>query len=217
MIFIVIMYRFSFRIQHRGCSETLLSKKFPEHHITVLDIQAKDPKKKQYLYYIHGQEKAFDKIHSYLQKSRAYKLAREIERTKDTIVLLVVLHQQGYIQNTIQKYNGFLIEHHTVSQGYEYWHIGITEKEIIGKMRSELKKVGKLETLYIGKVEFANTLLSPQQKKIFNYAFKTGYYEIPKKTTIAEIAKVMNLTHATTGEHLLKAENKIIHVMAKKF
>jgi predicted DNA binding protein len=158
------MYKFSFRIQHEGCSETLLSKKHPHHHITVLDIQAKDPKKKQYVYHIHGKQKDFDKIISYLQKSKSYKSTKEIERTKDTLILLVVLYQSGYIQNTIQKHHGFFIEHHTVSAGYEYWHIGVTEKETIEEMRKDLKKAGKLETLYIGKVEFANTLLTAQQK-----------------------------------------------------
>jgi hypothetical protein len=78
------MYKFSFRIQHKGCSETLLSKKFPKHHITVLDIQAKDPKKKQYLYHIYGEQKEFDKIIKYLQKSKSYKITKEIERKKES-------------------------------------------------------------------------------------------------------------------------------------
>lgn len=210
------MYKFSFRIRHKNCAETGLSIKFPKHYVTVLDIQAKDPKKKQYLYYIKGNAKEFDKIIAYLQKSKTYKLTKEVERTKDTLVLLVVLYQQGFIQNTIQKYNGFFIDLHTVSEGYEYWHVGVIERETIEKIRKELKKVGKLETLYIGKVEFDQHLLSPQQKNIFQYAYEQGYYELPRKTTIAKIAKALQLNSATAGEHLLKAENKLIHSMAKK-
>jgi predicted DNA binding protein len=49
-------------------------------------------------------------------------------------------------------------------------------------MRTDLKKAGKLETRYIGKVEFANTLLTSQQKKVFNYAIQHGYYESRKET-----------------------------------
>lgn len=210
------MYKFSFKIRHKGCSETGLSIKFPNHHITVLDIQAKDPKKKQYLYYIKGDAKDFDRILKFLQKSKAYKFAKEIERSKDTIVLLVILYQIRYIQNTIQKYNGFFVEHHTVHEGYEYWHVGVIERETIEKIRKELKKAGRVETLYIGKVDFAQHLLSAQQKKIFNYAFEAGYYEMPRKTTIAKIAAALHLNPATVGEHLLKAENKLIHAMAKR-
>ena len=210
------MYKFSFRIRHKNCSETGLSIKFPKHHITVLDIQAKYPRKKQYLYYIKGNAKEFDKIIMYLQKSKTYKFTKEVERSKDTLVLLVVLYQTGYIQNIIQKYNGFFIDFHTVSEGYEYWHVGVVERDTIEKMRKELRKAGKVETLYIGKVDFEQHLLSPQQKNIFSTAFEVGYYELPRKTTIAKIAKVLQLTPATVGEHLLKAENKLIHAIAKK-
>ncbi len=211
------MYKFSFRIKHKNCAETGLSIKFPKHYITVLDIQARDPKKKQYLYHIKGNAKEFDKIIQYLQKSKTYKFAKEVERSKDTLVLLVMLYQTGYIQNTIQKYNGFFIDLHTVSEGYEYWHVGFIERETIEKIRKELKKVGKIETLYIGKVEFSQHILSPQQKKIFQYAYQQGYYELPRKTTIAKIAKSLQINSATAGEHLLKAENKLIQSMAKKF
>lgn len=76
--------------------------------------------------------------------------------------------------------------------------------------------MGKLKVLYIGEVEFANALLSKQQKKIFDYAYQMGYYEIPRKITISKIAKALNLKHATAGEHLIKAENKMIKAMAKK-
>lgn len=210
------MYKFSFRIKHKNCAETGLSIKFPKHHVTVLDIQARDPKKKQYLYHIKGNAKEFDKIIKYLQKAKAYKLTKEVERSKDTLVLLVILYQTGYIQNTIQKYNGFFIDLHTVEEGYEYWHVGFIERETIEKIRKELKKVGKIETLYIGKVDFSQHILSPQQKKIFQYAYQQGYYELPRKTTIAKIASLLDLTPATVGEHLLKAENKLMKATAEK-
>ena len=208
------MYKFSFRIQHKGCSETALSKRFPEYHITVLDIQAKDTKNKQYLYYIQGNAKEFDKILQQLKKT--YKTAKEIERTKDSLTLLVILHQAGYIQNVIQKNQGFFIDLHTISEGYEYWHIGVVEKASIQKIQQQLKNAGKLEVLYIGKIDFAETLLSKQQKKVFSYAYESGYYQTPRKTTIAQIAHALHLNHSTVGEHLCKAENKLITAMAKK-
>src|SRR3989338_4206820 len=205
-----------FKIRHRGCSETGLSVKYPTHYITVVDIQSTHPKEKQYFYYITGNEKDFDAIIKYLQKSKTYKVTKEIERSKDTLLLLVVLRQTGFVQNLIQKYHGFFIEQHTVYGGWEYWHVGVIDRENIGAMQEEISKIGKLEVLYIGKVEFANTLLSPQQKKVFSYAYEQGYYEIPRKITIDKIASALKLNHATCGEHLLKAENKMIKSMAKK-
>ena len=210
------MYRFSFKIRHKGCYETGCSIKFPKHNITVIDIQSLSSREKQYFYYITGNPKQFDSIIKYLKKSKGYKLIKETERSKDTLLLLVVLNQASYIQNIIQKYNGFLIDLHTVLDGYEYWHVGVLDKSFINKMLKELRKMGDLKTLHIGEVDFVNRLLSEQQKKIFSYAHEQGYYNIPRKTTIAKIATALKLNASTVGEHLLKAENKIINSMAKK-
>ena len=210
------MYKVSFKVRHKGCYETKLSILFPKHHITVVDIQSTHPKKKQYFYYITGDARSFDAIISHLKKSKGYKLTKEIERSKDTLLLLVVLNQKGYIQNVIQKYHGFFIDLHTVTGGYEFWHVGLVDHDSIDPLLRQLKKMGDLKVLSIGHVEFANTLLSPRQKKVFSYAFEQGYYELPRKTTMYKIAKALKLNTATVGEHLLKAENKIIHSVAKK-
>lgn len=210
------MYRFSFKIQHRDCSETGLSIAFPKHHITVFDIQSKNPTEKQYFYHITGNPRDFDAIIVYLHGSKTYKVTKEIERTKDTLLLLVVLKQPRFIQNIIQQHHGFFIDLHTVHGGHEYWHVGAADKNAIRIMQEEIRKVGEMKTLYLGKVDFGHTLLSQQQKRVFSHAFEWGYYEQPRKTTIAKIAKALKLNPATVGEHLLKAENKLIHAMAKR-
>lgn len=210
------MYRFSFKIRHTGCSETGLSLRFPKHHITVLDIQSRNPKEKQYFYHLTGNPKDFDAIIDYLRSSDTYKLTKEIERTSDTLLLVVVLRQPGFIQNTIQKYHGFFIDLHTVHGGYEYWHVGAVDQKAIRAMRDGLRKAGELTTLYLGKVDFGNAILSKQQLNVVRYALEQGYYEQPRKTTVARIAKALRLNPATVGEHLLKAENKLIKLAAKR-
>ncbi len=210
------MYKFSFKIKHKNCAETALSIKFPKYHITVIDIQSRNPKEKQYFYYITGSSQDFDRIVRFLNLSKAYKLTKEVERSKDTLLLLVVLRQVGYVQNIIQKYHGFFIDLHTVYGGYEYWHVGVLDRAVIGSMKDELQHAGEITPLYIGEVDFANILLSRQQKKVFMFAYEQNYYEIPRKTTIAKIAYSLHLNPATAGEHLLKAENKIIKSVARR-
>ncbi|MBR9699443.1 hypothetical protein GOV09_03240 [Candidatus Woesearchaeota archaeon] len=210
------MYKLSFKVRHRNCAETGLSIKFPKHHITVVDIQSTHPKEKQYFYYITGNPRKFDEVVSYLHKAKGFKLVEEIERSTETLLLLVVISQKGYIQNVIQKYHGFFIDLHTVSHGYEYWHIGVVDRQSIDKIIVEAKKMGLLKVLYIGEVGFEHSLLSQQQKKIFKYAYDKGYYSQPRKVTILRIAKAMKLSPATAGEHLLKAENKLINSIARK-
>jgi len=210
------MYRFSFKVRHKNCAETGLSLAFPKHHITVVDIQSTGSKK-QYFYYITGKGDGFDAVLDYLQKSKTFILAKEIERSLNTLLLLVVIKQdKNYVQDIIHKYNGFFIDLHTVYEGYEYWHIGLLEKKNIISLKKELSKMGIIKTLFIGEVEFAPSLLSKQQKKVLTYAYEQGYYELPRKTTIAKIAKSLKLNPATVGEHLLRAGNKIIASVVKK-
>ncbi|MFA6461164.1 MAG: helix-turn-helix domain-containing protein [Candidatus Woesearchaeota archaeon] len=204
------MYKFSFKIRHRNCAETGLSIKFPNHYINVVDIQSKG-NQKQYFYYITGKNHYFDAIIKHLKTSKTYNSVREIERSVDTLLLLVIINQsKNYVQNVITKHHGFFLALHSVYGGYEYWHVGLLEKEIIPLMKKELDKIGEVKTLYIGEAEFAPSLLSTQQKKIFQYAYQQGYYQLPRKTTIAKIAKALKLSPATVGEHLLRAENKLI-------
>lgn len=189
---------------------------FPKQHITVTGIQSHTPREKQYFYYIRGPAKEFDALLQQIKKLRGYTHVEEVERTKDTLQLLVVLHQETYVQTVIQKNHGFLIDFHTVIGGWEYWHVGVTGKKNIIPMMRTLKTMGEYKTLTITKTEFAPALLSPQQKKIFQYACEQGYYQTPRKTTIAKISKALHLSTATVGEHLLKAENKIIVSMANR-
>ncbi len=210
------MYRLSFKIKHRNCAETAFSLAFPSYHITVFDIQSQNARRKQYVYYIHGTSKMFDVMLEYLKPSKSYTFVQELERTSESLVLLVVLHQKSYVQNVIQKHHGFLLEGHTVYGGFEFWHIGSTERKSIDLMLTEFKELGELHVLYIGSTEFSHPLLSKQQKKIIQCAYDLGYYELPRKTTVAKIAKAVKLNHATVGEHLLKAENRLLEQAIKK-
>ncbi|HLD12530.1 MAG TPA: helix-turn-helix domain-containing protein [Candidatus Nanoarchaeia archaeon] len=210
------MYRCSFKIKHKNCYETKLSEEFPEHYIAVIDIQSKNKAQKQYFYSITGEPTAFNKIITYLQTTKHYTYIKEAERTKKQLLLHVELNQLGYVQNLLQRHHSFLIDIHTVYGGYEYWDIGTTNKKNIQHLLKDLRTIGDVNVIYLGEITFAQKLLSEQQKKIFTYAYKNGYYELPRKLTIATIAKHLKLNPSTVGEHLMKAENKLILFAAKR-
>jgi predicted DNA binding protein len=53
--------------------------------------------------------------------------------------------------------------------------------------------------------------ITPKQMKYFTDALYSGYYSIPKKITIQEIAARYNLSESTMEEHLNKAKTKILY------
>jgi predicted DNA binding protein len=52
--------------------------------------------------------------------------------------------------------------------------------------------------------------LTDRQREVIETAFDLGYYEIPRKTTHADIATMLDLSGSTIDEHLRKAEAKLM-------
>lgn len=52
--------------------------------------------------------------------------------------------------------------------------------------------------------------LTDSQQTIVETAVRRGYYDIPRETTYEEIGEELGLTAATVGEHLRKAEAKLV-------
>ena len=52
--------------------------------------------------------------------------------------------------------------------------------------------------------------LTDRQREVIETAFGLGYYEIPRKTTHADIASTLDLSGSTVDEHLRKAEARLM-------
>jgi len=52
--------------------------------------------------------------------------------------------------------------------------------------------------------------LSPRQREVLSVARERGYYEIPRRTTMAEVADALGVERRTAEEHLRRAENKLL-------
>lgn len=57
-------------------------------------------------------------------------------------------------------------------------------------------------------------MLTPKQLEVFELACRNGYYDIPKKITLEELAEDTGLHPATLAEHLHKAEAKLLPILA---
>ena len=55
-----------------------------------------------------------------------------------------------------------------------------------------------------------NTSTTLQQHKIIKLAHNSGWYEVPKKTSIRDLAVKLGLSKSTVAEQLVKAEGEIV-------
>ncbi|RQH01917.1 helix-turn-helix domain-containing protein [Natrarchaeobius oligotrophus] len=53
--------------------------------------------------------------------------------------------------------------------------------------------------------------LSPRQRAAVEAALELGYYAVPREATIEDVARELECSTATAGEHLQKAEAAVLH------
>lgn len=104
-------------------------------------------------------------------------------------------------------------------KGYEYWEIASYERNVLSKFLHNLEKQGyelfevlqfkeiKLNTLYFPSI---SPDLTSQQKKVFDLAIQQGYYDVPKRSDLKKLSKVLGISIATCQEHLRLAESKVL-------
>jgi predicted DNA binding protein len=72
-----------------------------------------------------------------------------------------------------------------------------------------LKTIDVLNPLYLSLNDLKQGLTSKKLKAL-TLAFNSGYYELPRKIYLENLAKEMNIHRRTFEEHLRKAEKKIM-------
>jgi len=104
-------------------------------------------------------------------------------------------------------------------QGYEYWEVASYDRRVLSNFLEQLEKqhYEHLEILLFKNIKLNNIYfpaiapeLTEKQKEAFELAVKEGYYDIPKRTDLIKLAKLIKISVATFQEHLKRAEAKII-------
>ncbi|MFC6964171.1 helix-turn-helix domain-containing protein [Halocatena marina] len=54
------------------------------------------------------------------------------------------------------------------------------------------------------------SLLTERQQEMLELAINEGYYEMPRRATLSDLAENVNISAGTVGEHLRKVETKVL-------
>jgi len=96
----------------------------------------------------------------------------------------------------------------------------VGEKKNLAKFKKFIDKSFKTRILeverYIPHKISILEVLTPKQRETLLKAYEMGYYTIPRKTTLSEIGKAMNISDSAVREHLRKSENKIMSLIFGK-
>ncbi|MFH2105774.1 MAG: helix-turn-helix domain-containing protein [Candidatus Micrarchaeota archaeon] len=91
------------------------------------------------------------------------------------------------------------------------WDVRLRKKRYLAE--NEVKSLGMFKTSGFFDLTSAKEVLTDKQLEVFSKACDWGYYEIPKKVSIEELAEKLDLSPSTLAEHLRKAEAKLMPVL----
>ena len=67
------------------------------------------------------------------------------------------------------------------------------------------------------KLTSSNSILSPNQHKLAKFAYDRGYFDVPKRIRVSDLAEQVGLARATISEHLSRIEAIIMDDMFSSF
>ncbi len=116
----------------------------------------------------------------------------------------------------------FLTQPIVFKGGFQYWEVASHDKKAIQAVYTKVKKVrGKAEILSLKRIKhivFAAepliSRLSDKQRDAFILAKAGGYYDVPRKKSLEDIAKNARVPYTTFRERLQRAESIIMHAAA---
>ncbi|MGY5874134.1 MAG: helix-turn-helix domain-containing protein [Candidatus Thorarchaeota archaeon] len=82
-------------------------------------------------------------------------------------------------------------------------------RDLLAQLRASFTSV-KIRRVQSTPTGMYHVSLTPKQREAFNLAFQSGYYEIPRKSTLEELSKDLGIKRVAMQERLRRAERHIM-------
>lgn len=123
-------------------------------------------------------------------------------------------------------YEGFLPVGPTrLEDGRECFDLVLNDRDELSKATEVLSEFGPVSVERISRdfsrqitpstAEWQELLgsIPPRQRELITLALEEGYFDIPRETTLAELAEEMDITKTTASNHLRKAERSVMEFL----
>jgi hypothetical protein len=99
-----------------------------------------------------------------------------------------------------------------ISNGWSQWELYASRDKIYSLFRN-LESLGiNLKLISIGKHE-SKSLLTSRQNEILDIAMNEGYYEVPRRITLNDLAKKIEVAPSTLSEAIRKINQKLVNLI----
>ncbi|MHA1971442.1 MAG: helix-turn-helix domain-containing protein [Candidatus Hodarchaeales archaeon] len=159
----------------------------------------------------------------YVSELQYHKGIKEFEITykSSSVYWTRVIHHLDYpsIYETVLECNCMTILPINIESGVQYHSIISPNQMILKKLLQILKN--RFSSVKITKISTTpyphqKQLLTTKQLEAFKLAYKSGYYEIPRKIYIRQLSKEIGIKQVAFQERIRRAEKRIIDDFARQ-
>lgn len=215
------MMEVTFQIKPRHCWAQELSEQYPDITMTVFSIHQEKG--------LSRWEGTIEEMYEAFEKARTHETIVSLDvfsqKDNEIIVQSVCNCENRYKVHDILSRGGcyYLLPNPIVTyEGAKHYRILAPDAEKLKRVIGNLQKIGEVKITSVhplGHVDdsfFVNiaklkNLLSEKQLRTLKKAYLRGYFQIPKKVRIKDLADELGLSPATVYEQLAEAENRIIN------
>lgn len=149
--------------------------------------------------------------------------------TVDQATLLTSAQFEDPTPYTIMLENGYLpLDPTILRNGYEFFDLFIRDRERLVDLVGRLEKVGSVaiervvndvETVFNpnpvtwGALE---ELLTDRQREVIAVADELGYFDVPRKATLSDVASEVGIEKSTAGEHIRRGMGHVAEILAER-
>ncbi len=206
-----------------------LTEKFRDTTLTGIPTHAENPGSIAHTFIVKTDQA--ERVIEFIKKHPMATCIKPIKKSKDSMIIYVEQPRDTLFVNAAAQYGAILTDPTLTANGQDTVSLFFNEEKNVKKLFSDLgedfdiklksKRIVPLENLSFEtfhtsgffKLQGASSLLSQRQREVFALASRRGYFRIPKKVTIEELAQEIGLDGRTTADHLRKAQSKLLPLM----
>lgn len=133
-----------------------------------------------------------------------------LDRTPTSLLLQIRTQGAGHVPRLAAEAGALVLRPVVLENGSETWTLGVSGREHVQALLTRLSQAqASPEVVELMRDDANGTSLTESQRRALNLALSRGYYDFPRRTSPADLAKEMGVSKSTFLEHLHKGESKV--------
>lgn len=124
--------------------------------------------------------------------------------------LATVMNNNCQLAQILSRSGCFLTSAIPADDNLIYWDVFAPNKRYISNLIETMKEYGYNVTRLSSTNYSEETVLTKRQEEVIRYAFDNGYYEVPKRITLDDLAERFDISKSTASVVIRDAEKKLI-------